>query len=155
MNRDEPSTEPPRACADCLRRSWLLAALAPYIERSGPPSNSPQLLGLSGEGLRFDGETTGITRPAQDSPKITNALAVEAWVAVSTYPWNWVPIIDQSRGEEQRRGEIGYSIGIDAFGHVGLQVSVNGKFHTVLSKDPLALGNWRCKEPSPRPTART
>ena len=98
--------------------------------------------GLSGEGLRFDGETTGITRPAQDSPKITNALTVEAWVAVSTYPWNWVPIIDQSRGEEQRRGEIGYSIGIDAFGHVGLQVSVNGKFHTVLSKDPLALKKW-------------
>jgi hypothetical protein len=98
--------------------------------------------GVAGEGLRFDGETTSIRRAAQDSPQITNALSVEAWVAVSTYPWNWVPIIDQSRGEEQRRGEIGYSVGIDAFGHLGLQVSVNGKFHTLVSKDPLPLKKW-------------
>ena len=98
--------------------------------------------GVTGEGLRFDGETTGITRAAQDSPQITNALTVEAWIAVSTYPWNWVPIIDQSRGEEQRRGEIGYSVGVDAFGHLGLQVSVNGKFQTVISKDPLPLKKW-------------
>jgi len=98
--------------------------------------------GVTGEGLRFDGETTSITRAAENSPLITNALSVEAWVAVSTYPWNWVPLIDQSRGEERRRGEIGYSVGIDAFGHFGLQVSVNGKFHTLVSKNPLPLKKW-------------
>lgn len=98
--------------------------------------------GIVGGGLRFDGETTGITRVAKDSPQFSNALSVEAWVAVSTYPWNWVPIIDQSRGEEQLRGEIGYSLGIDAFGHLGLKVSVNGKFQTILSKDPLPLKKW-------------
>jgi DNA processing protein len=44
----------PRACVDCLRRSHLLAHLAPYIEKiaSGAPgSRSPELLRLSNEDL--------------------------------------------------------------------------------------------------------
>lgn len=44
----------PRACAECLRRSWLLARLAPFIERIAtgtPGSRSPELLRLSDEDL--------------------------------------------------------------------------------------------------------
>ncbi len=44
----------PRACPDCLRRSWLLALLGPYIERiatGSPGSRSPELLRLSNEDL--------------------------------------------------------------------------------------------------------
>jgi len=44
----------PRACPDCLRRSWLLALLGPYIERvatGAPGSRSPELLRLSNEEL--------------------------------------------------------------------------------------------------------
>jgi DNA processing protein len=44
----------PQACPDCLRRSRLLAHLAPYIEKiaSGSPgSRSPELLRLSNEDL--------------------------------------------------------------------------------------------------------
>jgi DNA processing protein len=44
----------PRACPDCLRRSWLLALLGPYIEKiaSGAiGSRSPELLRLSNEDL--------------------------------------------------------------------------------------------------------
>jgi DNA processing protein len=44
----------PRACPDCLRRSWLLADLGPYIERSAtgvPGSRAPELLRLSNEDL--------------------------------------------------------------------------------------------------------
>jgi DNA processing protein len=44
----------PRACPECLRRSWLLAALAPYIEKlatGAPGSRSPELLRLSNEDL--------------------------------------------------------------------------------------------------------
>ncbi len=40
----------PRACPGCLRRSWLLALLGPYIERiatGSPGSRSPELLRLS------------------------------------------------------------------------------------------------------------
>jgi len=44
----------PRACAECLRRSWLVALLGPYIERIAtgePGSRSPELLRLSNEDL--------------------------------------------------------------------------------------------------------
>ena len=44
----------PRACPDCLRRSWLLASLGPYIERiatGAPGSRSPELLRLANEDL--------------------------------------------------------------------------------------------------------
>jgi DNA processing protein len=44
----------PRACPDCLRRSWLLALLGPYIEKiatGSPGSRSPELLRLSNENL--------------------------------------------------------------------------------------------------------
>jgi DNA processing protein len=43
-----------RACLDCLRRSWLLALLGPYIEKlasAAPGSRSPELLRLSNEDL--------------------------------------------------------------------------------------------------------
>ncbi len=44
----------PQACPDCLRRSWLLALLGPYVERiatGAPGSRSPELLRLSNEDL--------------------------------------------------------------------------------------------------------
>jgi DNA processing protein len=44
----------PRACLDCLRRSWLLADLGPYVERVATGevgSRSPELLRLSNEEL--------------------------------------------------------------------------------------------------------
>jgi DNA processing protein len=44
----------PRACVECLRRSWLLALLGPYVERiatGSPGSRSPELLRLCNEDL--------------------------------------------------------------------------------------------------------
>lgn len=44
----------PRACIECLRRSWLLAALGPYVERIATGevgSGAPELLRLSNEEL--------------------------------------------------------------------------------------------------------
>lgn len=44
----------PRACLECLRRSWLLADLGPYVERVATGevgSRSPELLRLSNEEL--------------------------------------------------------------------------------------------------------
>ncbi len=44
----------PTACPACLRRSWLLALLGPYVEKiatGSPGSRSPELLRLSNEDL--------------------------------------------------------------------------------------------------------
>ncbi len=44
----------PRACVDCLRRSWLLSVLGPYLEKTATGSvgrRSPELLRLDNEHL--------------------------------------------------------------------------------------------------------
>lgn len=53
---------------------------------------------------------------------VREGFTVEAWVALNTYPWNWAPIVDQ---EEDRQE--GFFFGIDAFGHIGLQASIDGQ----------------------------
>jgi Concanavalin A-like lectin/glucanases superfamily len=93
--------------------------------------------GVSGNGLRFDGDTTVIVRDHKSAPKVGSQVTVEAWVAVNTYPWNWVPIVEQHREEQA-----GYSFGIDSFGHFGLKVAVGGQWWTLLSKLQLPLKKW-------------
>jgi hypothetical protein len=93
--------------------------------------------GVAGNGLRFDGETTVITRGYKGVPPTTAGVTVDAWVAVNTYPWNWVPIVEHRREEQA-----GYSFGIDSFGHIGLKVAVEGQWWSVVSKSQLPLKKW-------------
>lgn len=93
--------------------------------------------GVLGDGLRFDGYTTGVILDAKHAPKITTAFTVTAWVALNTYPWNWIPVIDH----EQDR-QAGYFFGIDAFGHLGLKVAVAGAWETLTSTEQLPLKRW-------------
>lgn len=93
--------------------------------------------GVSGNGLRFDGETTAIVRSHKIMPGTAAGLTVDAWVAVNAYPWNWVPIVEHRREEQA-----GYSFGIDCFGHFGLQVAVAGMWWSLVSKSQLPLKKW-------------
>jgi len=93
--------------------------------------------GVAGMGLRFDGYTTHIIRAAEKAPPLTGAFSVEAWVALNTFPWNWVPIVDHAQFQQD-----GYSFGIDAFGHLRLQVSVSGVWQSLYSKAQLPLKKW-------------
>jgi hypothetical protein len=93
--------------------------------------------GVSGGGLRFDGESTVITRSYKSVPATAAGLTAEAWVAVNAYPWNWVPIVEHRREEQA-----GYSFGIDSFGHVGLKVAVNGEWWSLVSKSQIPLKKW-------------
>src|SRR5215467_961645 len=96
-----------------------------------------RVVGVSGGGLQFDGETTVITRGYKGVPQTTAGLTVDAWVAVNTYPWNWVPIVEHRREEQA-----GYSFGIDCFGHFGLKVAVNGQWWSLVSSSELPLKKW-------------
>ena len=93
--------------------------------------------GVSGNGLRFDGDTAGVTVAAENAPHLESSFAIESWVAINAYPWNWVPIVDQRREELA-----GFFFGIDSFGHLGLQLSVNGKWQFLTSSDRLPLKRW-------------
>lgn len=112
---------------------------------------SQRVPGVSGSGLRFDGYTTAVVRPAkplkisankgdlavEPIPQLRSAFTLSAWVALDAYPWNWVPLIDHERDEQS-----GYSFGIDAFGHVGLRLAVNGGWQSATSMRVLPLKRW-------------
>jgi hypothetical protein len=93
--------------------------------------------GVQGQALEFDGYTTGIWREAKDVPRLGNAFTVSAWVALNNYPWNWVPVVDQSEHQQ-----VGFFLGIDAFGHVGFCATVDGVWKQVTTAAALPLKKW-------------
>jgi len=93
--------------------------------------------GVKGKALEFDGYTTGIWREAKYVPRLGNEFTVSAWVALNNLPWNWVPIADQSEHQQ-----VGFFLGIDAFGHVGFCVTVDGVWKQVTTDTTLPLKKW-------------
>lgn len=93
--------------------------------------------GVRGQALEFDGYTTGISRDAKDVPRLGNAFAVSAWVALNNYPWNWVPVVDQSEHQQ-----VGFFLGIDAFGHAGFGAAIDGVWRQVTTEQTLPLRKW-------------
>ncbi len=93
--------------------------------------------GVSEGALKFDGFTTVIERPAKEVPKLEAQFSIEAWVAIQTYPWNWVAIVDQEKDHHS-----GYYFGIDAQGRLGLQLSVWGTWETCVSQSRVPLMQW-------------
>lgn len=93
--------------------------------------------GVSGTGLKFDGFTTLIDLAPGDVPEIGPGFSIEAWIAIQSYPWNWVALVDH---EEEKRA--GYFFGVDAEGRLGLQVSVWGNWEICQSEEKLPLQKW-------------
>jgi len=93
--------------------------------------------GVSGGALRFDGESTIISRSRKAQPPMGSGVTLEAWIALNVYPWNWVPIVERHREEQA-----GYSFGVDSFGHLGLKVAVGGQWYGLISKEQLPLKRW-------------
>jgi DNA processing protein len=78
----------PSACPDCLRRSRLLAHLAPYIEKvatGAPGSRSPELLRLSNEDLaaavapKIAAQVLSQVAAVPESQLVADLLAAQCW----------------------------------------------------------------------------
>ena len=93
--------------------------------------------GVLGNGLKCDGLTSCIIRKAAETPKLDGPFAIETWVAPQTYPWNWCPIVAQNRDEAA-----GYYFGLNADGHVGLLLAVDGQWKMCVSEARLPLLKW-------------
>ncbi|MHC4153601.1 MAG: LamG domain-containing protein [Planctomycetota bacterium] len=91
--------------------------------------------GVTGRALMFDGYTTCVTRAADKAPQLTDASTIEAWVAMQTLPWNWTAIVDQ-------RGKTHLFFGIDAEGHLGMKLNIDGQLHECVTKEKLPLLKW-------------
>ena len=93
--------------------------------------------GVAGQGLRFDGQTTTVVRPASKAPRLGGGFSIEAWVAIQTYPWTWCAVVNQ---EKDRKA--GYFFGIDPEGRFGLHVAVDGQWRECRSTAALPLYAW-------------
>ncbi|MHC4625286.1 MAG: LamG domain-containing protein, partial [Planctomycetota bacterium] len=98
-------------------------------KRDAIKGNFSYIDGVSGSGIKLDGFTTRIVHRASDSPRLTKGLSIEAWVAPQAYPRNWCAVVNQ---EKDRKA--GFFFGIDAFGHVGLHLAVEGKWYECTSE---------------------
>jgi hypothetical protein len=115
--------------------------------------------GISGAALQFDGYTSSVILPASQSPRIKEALTLEAWIAISAYPWNWTPIVQQcddvpeelpaGKGQETngqvsmtKENDVGYFLGIDGLGQPGLKVKVGDRWEELISQECLERRQW-------------
>lgn len=98
---------------------------------------SKRVQGVSGNALRLDGDTAAVTVSKDNAPRLQSSFTVESWIVINAYPWNWVPIVDQSRDERE-----GYFFGVDSFGHLGFQLSVGGQWQFLTSHERLPLKQW-------------
>ncbi len=97
-----------------------------------------QTRGVLGKALKLDGYTTEITGPADQAPTLGRSLAVESWVALGAYPWNWCPIISQCREREA-----GYDLSVGPGGQVRLRIAVGENWLTCTSEEFLVpLREW-------------
>jgi len=93
--------------------------------------------GAEGNGLQFDGYTTRIVRAAKQVPQFKGAFTVSAWVAPNYYPWNWVPFADQNLDDQ-----VGFFFGMDAFGHPGFNIAINGIWRELTSTVQLPVKRY-------------
>jgi len=96
------------------------------------------LPGVEGTALRFDGYTTSVTQNHRRLPDVHDAFSVETWVVLNTYPWNWVPVLDE---EDSHQG--GYEFSIDAAGHFAIEASIDGVWQRCVSQVTLPLKRWQ------------
>jgi hypothetical protein len=90
-----------------------------------------------GRGLRFDGFTTYIDRPAGSPLTLGKAATVEAWVALGAFPWNEAPILDA------RDDDGGILLAIDDHGRVVAHARFGEEWIEVRSEASLGLRAWR------------
>ncbi len=97
--------------------------------------------GVSGTALGFDGYFSKVTLPREMTPRVTEELTLEAWVALGAYPWNDAGIVHRSSGEpitpqQYKHGYrdpyvyhpwkmTGYFLGVDPYGRPIFKVNGN------------------------------
>jgi len=102
--------------------------------------------GVSGTALVFNGWSSVVSLPADKAPFLyrkfdrdvqQDELALEAWIAIKAYPWNWTPIVEQTI-----LGQNGYFLGIDYFGHLGFKMASGGSWFELVTRQSIPRNTW-------------
>jgi sucrose-6-phosphate hydrolase SacC (GH32 family) len=93
--------------------------------------------GVADGALRLDGYSTWLTRRASLAPVLEREFTIEAVSALEAYPTAEAAFINQRNGELA-----GYFFGIDQFGFVHLNVSLDGVWRQCNSRQPVPRWKW-------------
>jgi hypothetical protein len=91
--------------------------------------------GVSGTCLQFDGYHSQLSLPSAQAPALSDAVTLEAWVAVGAYPWNWCPIIQQG-------DDAGYFLGVGSHGEAAFKLMIGGVWQELVHAGPLPTFRW-------------
>lgn len=112
--------------------------------------------GIKGRAIVMDGYTTCIVRSSELAPKLGKAFALEAWIAIGAYPWNWAPIVAQENTVSANSNldkicwpdditaespKEGFFFGIGPQGSLGLQIGA-GRWNICRSETRIPLCKW-------------
>ncbi len=94
--------------------------------------------GVRGNGIKYDGFTTRITRDSVmngrwNAPEIQDAVTFEVWITPQAYPWNWNAIVEQKDR---------YFFGLDASGHISLRVFIDNYWRECVSTSVVPFMQW-------------
>lgn len=102
--------------------------------------------GVSGSGLVFNGESSDLVLPVEQSPFLDKKyirdtpqyeFSLEAWIVIKAYPWNWCPVVQQCI-----MGKNGYFLGLDYYGHLGFKAAIGGGWFELISHETLPRNQW-------------
>jgi Concanavalin A-like lectin/glucanases superfamily len=91
--------------------------------------------GVVGNSLQLDGNTSYIE--TDFNTKLSGDFSVGAWLALGAYPTHWCPVADQNINSKK-----GFFLGIDAYGHAGINAYIGGKLVEVQSEEKIPLRQW-------------
>jgi len=100
--------------------------------------------GVSGNAIRLDGYTTVICNKGKKDEISSGSLSTEAWIALGAYPWNWCPVVTQSKKEVGGKDNSGgFSMEIGPRGELGLKIFIEGNEILCVSKKfAIPLYEW-------------
>lgn len=100
--------------------------------------------GVSANAIRFDGYTTVICNKGKKDGISSGSLSTEAWIALGAYPWNWCPVVTQSKKEVGGKDNSGgFSMEIGPRGELGLKIFIEGnEILCVSEKFAIPLFEW-------------
>ena len=100
--------------------------------------------GIKGDAVRLDGFTSVIRNKGKTGSIAEGPVSAEAWLALGAYPWNWCPVVTQSRavvGGKEASG--GFSMNVGPRGELGFRIFIEGnEILCVSGKFAIPLFKW-------------
>jgi len=93
--------------------------------------------GPIGQAFRTDGYSTWLEHNVSTDLQPSEAITVEGWVALESYPTTNAPILNKYRFPDA-----GYFFGMDPWGRWYLAVSIDGEWWTCWADEPLPKETW-------------